>query len=74
MKFLLENVRMRTEFENVISEQLGLFPVMINSALVSAQNRVRLYWTNIRTRTEANLFDNVVYTCIPQPVDRGIYI
>lgn len=74
VKFLLENVRMRTEFENVISEQLGLFPVMINSALVSAQNRIRLYWTNIRTRTEANLFDSVVYTCIPQPVDRGIYL
>ena len=74
MKFLLENVRMRTEFENVISEQLGLFPVMINSALVSAQNRVRLYWTNIRTRTEVNLFDSVVYTCIPQPKDKGIYL
>lgn len=74
VKFLLENVRMRTEFENVISEQLGLFPVMINSALVSAQNRVRLYWTNIRTRTEANLFDSVIYTCIPQPKDRGIYL
>ncbi len=74
VKFLLENVRMRTEYENVISEQLGLFPVMINSALVSAQNRVRLYWTNIRTRTEATLFDSIVYTDIPQPEDRGIYL
>lgn len=40
VKFLLENVRMRRECENVISEQLGLFPIVINSALVSAQNRV----------------------------------
>lgn len=74
VKFLMENVRMRTEFENEISRHLGLFPVMINSALVSAQNRVRLYWTNIRTRTETNLFDSVVYTDIPQPEDRGIYL
>lgn len=74
VKFLLENVRMRTEFENVISGQLGIFPVMINSALVSAQNRLRLYWTNIRIRKEANLFDTLVYTDIPQPKDRGIYL
>lgn len=72
--FLLENVRMRRECENVISEQLGLYPVVINSALVSAQNRVRLYWTNIRTREEADLFDTKVFTAIPQPEDRGIFI
>lgn len=74
VKFLLENVRMRRECENVISEQLGLFPVVINSALVSAQNRVRLYWTNIRTREEANLFDTKIFTDIPQPEDRGIFL
>ena len=58
--FLLENVRMKKEFQAVISEQVsniypectngGLFgiePILINSALVSAQNRNRLYWTNI---------------------------
>lgn len=72
--FLLENVRMRRECEQVITEQLGLEPVVINSALVSAQNRVRLYWTNIRTREEANLFDTKVFTAIPQPEDRGIFI
>jgi len=45
--FLLENVRMKQEYQDVISEYLGVKPIMINSALVSAQNRVRLYWTNI---------------------------
>jgi len=45
--FLLENVRMKQEYQDVISEHLGVKPVMINSSLVSAQNRVRLYWTNI---------------------------
>lgn len=74
VKFLLENVRMRTEYENVISQQLGLFPVTINSSSVSAQNRVRLYWTNIRTKSVPNLFDTTVYTDIPQPQDKGIYL
>jgi len=45
--FLLENVRMKQEYQDVISEALGVKPVRINSALVSAQNRVRDYWTNI---------------------------
>ena len=45
--FLLENVKMKQEFQDVISEQLGVQPIEINSALVSAQNRKRLYWTNI---------------------------
>ena len=45
--FLLENVMMKQEYQDIISEHLGVEPVMINSALVSAQNRKRLYWTNI---------------------------
>jgi DNA-cytosine methyltransferase len=71
--FLLENVRMKKEFQDVISEQIssvypeytsgGLFsiePILINSALVSAQNRNRLYWTNIPN--------------IEQPEDLGIVL
>ena len=45
--FLLENVKMKKEFQDIISEQLGVKPILINSSLVSAQNRERLYWTNI---------------------------
>jgi len=45
--FLLENVKMKKEYQDVISECLGVQPIEINSALVSAQNRRRLYWTNI---------------------------
>lgn len=45
--FLLENVVMKQEFQDVISEFLGVQPVKINSSLVSSQNRERLYWTNI---------------------------
>lgn len=46
VKFLLENVRMKNEYKNKISEDLGVKPMLINSNLVSAQNRNRLYWFN----------------------------
>ena len=45
--FLLENVRMKQESQDVITEALGVEPIAINSNIVSAQNRYRLYWTNI---------------------------
>lgn len=45
--FLLENVKMKKEWQDIISEELGVKPIKINSNLVSAQNRERLYWTNI---------------------------
>ena len=45
--FLLENVRMKKEYLDVISEQVGAQPTLINSALLSAQSRQRYYWTNI---------------------------
>lgn len=56
--FLLENVVMKKEHEKVISEFLGVEPILINSNLVSAQNRKRLYWTNI--------------SGIKQPIDKQI--
>lgn len=58
MYFLLENVKMKKEYQDVITEYLGVEPIEINSSLVSAQNRVRLYWTNIKG--------------IEQPIDKGI--
>ena len=58
--FLLENVRMKQEYQDIISDLLGVQPIKINSSLVSAQNRVRLYWTNIPNVT--------------QPEDKGILL
>jgi len=58
--FFLENVVMKQEYQDVITSYLGVKPIKINSALVSAQNRKRLYWTNIPG--------------INQPVDRGIVL
>jgi len=60
VKFMLENVRMKQEYLDVISEYMDVKPIKINSSLVSAQNRVRYYWTNI--------WD------IKQPEDRGILL
>lgn len=53
--FLLENVNMKHEYQDIISEQLGVKPVKINSSTVSAQNRVRLYWTNIPFEKPCNM-------------------
>lgn len=72
VKFLLENVNMKKDHLRIISERVGVYPVNINSALVSAQNRNRWYWTDIRTRREG-LFGEL-YSDIPQPDDRGIFL
>lgn len=58
--FLLENVKMKKDYRDIISSYLGVDCIEINSNLVSAQNRKRLYWTNIPN--------------IKQPKDKGINI
>jgi site-specific DNA-cytosine methylase len=58
--FLFENVRMKKEYLDLISSYLEVTPIKINSSLVSAQNRVRYYWTNIEN--------------IKQPEDKGILL
>lgn len=70
--FLLENVEMGKKWERVLSEAIGIFGVHINSALVSAQNRARIYWTNIRTK-KVGLFGEL-HSDIPQPKDRKIFL
>jgi DNA-cytosine methyltransferase len=50
--FLLENVKMRKDFQDIISKYLGVEPIEINSSTVSAQDRKRLYWTNIPNVTK----------------------
>jgi len=51
VKFLMENVRMKRESLDIISQTLGVEPVLINSALVSAQNRQRNYWASLPLTT-----------------------
>jgi len=58
--FILENVKMKSEWKDIITEYVGIEPILINSRLVSAQNRERYYWTNI---------DGV-----SQPEDKNIFL
>lgn len=60
VKFLLENVNMKQEYKDIISEYLGVQPIYINSNLLSAQNRKRYYWTNIKG--------------VELPKDKGIFL
>jgi DNA (cytosine-5)-methyltransferase 3A len=72
VKFLLENVEMGEKWEKVLSKAIGVNGIHINSALVSAQNRKRIYWTNIGMQP-GGLFGDMVST-IQQPKDKGILL
>ena len=82
--FLLENVKMLEKWERCLSHAIGVRGVHINSALVSAQQRKRIYWSNIRTKPvsgdslfydEADVFAwPQLQTDIPQPEDKGLVI
>ena len=67
--FLQENVGSASKLDvGIMSRALGVYPVRINSSLVTAQLRDRYYWSNIRTKE--TMFD--IVTDIPQPKYRGI--
>ena len=69
--FLQENVGSASKLDvGIMSRALGVYPVRINSSLVTAQLRDRYYWSNIRTK-EDGMFGDIV-TDIPQPKDKGI--
>lgn len=82
--FFLENVEMLEKWERCLSHAIGVRGVHINSALVSAQNRKRIYWSNIRVKDtgDRGLFDfsddpfewPTIKTDIHQPVDKEIVI
>jgi len=71
--FMLENVRMKQDYKNIINKYLNCHPIEIDSALVSAQRRKRLYWTNIPNITQPdnkniiykNILENVEFRDIP---------
>jgi DNA (cytosine-5)-methyltransferase 3A len=69
--FLQENVGSAAKLDvGIMSRALGVYPVRINSSLVTAQLRDRYYWSNIRTRKDG-MFGDII-TDIPQPKDKGI--
>lgn len=70
--FLLENVEMGEKWEKVLSKAIGVNGIHINSSLVSAQNRRRIYWTNIGMKP-MGLFGDME-SIIKQPKDKGILL
>jgi DNA-cytosine methyltransferase len=65
--FLLENVVMKKEWENIITEAIGVEPILIDSKNFSAQKRQRLYWTNIPFKKEiSDLNINILDILSPQ--------
>ena len=75
-KFLLENVKMKKEHQDVISKYMGVEPIEINSALVSAQNRKRLYWfgqSREALQNNGRVFDTYKIE-VAQPEDKGILL
>lgn len=72
VKFLLENVIMGAKWQKVITQAIGINPIRINAALVSAQSRDRLFWTNIYTEQQGLFGD--LKCMIPQPKDQGILL
>jgi DNA (cytosine-5)-methyltransferase 1 len=70
--FLLENVMMGEKWEKVLSKSIGVNAIEINSSLVSAQNRRRLYWTNIGMES-GGLFGDLE-SIIQQPKDKNILL
>jgi DNA-cytosine methyltransferase len=73
-KFLLENVKMKQEYKDLITERLGVQPIAINSHLVSAQNRYRLYWTNIEGVEVPNDCEIYLKDILQDEVDEKYFI
>lgn len=65
--FLLENVCMDAESENIITEDLGVKPYYINSAVLGAQQRPRLYWTNLPVKNLPPMASREVVRDILEP-------
>jgi len=72
VKFLLENVMMGEKWQRILTQAIGINPIEINSALLSAQNRRRLYWTNIGAEQDGLFGD--LKCMIKQPKDKGILL
>ena len=72
--FLLENVKMKQEYKDIISERVGVKPIAISSNLVSAQNRYRLYWTNIPNIQQPEDLEILLENILEENVEDKYYI
>lgn len=72
--FLLENVKMKQEYKDIISERVGVEPIAINSNLVSAQNRYRLYWTNIPNIQQPKDLEILLESILEENIEEKYFI
>ena len=70
--FLLENVTMAEKWSKILTKAIGVAPILINSSLLSAQNRERLYWTNIGLEPKGLFSD--LHSIIEQPKDKKLIL
>jgi DNA (cytosine-5)-methyltransferase 1 len=70
--FLLENVTMAERWSKILTKAIGVSPILINSSLLSAQNRERLYWTNIGLEPKGLFGD--LHSIIEQPKDKQLIL
>ena len=74
VKFLLENVKMKAEWRNIITEALGVEPVLIDSSVLSAQHRERLYWCNWTIPNIEKADDVLIKDIIEPQVDKKYHL
>jgi DNA-cytosine methyltransferase len=74
IKFILENVKMKINDKDTITNLLNVQPVLINSAIVSAQKRNRLYWTNIQFNTNIDDKNILVENILEKNVYEHFYL
>ena len=73
--FVLENVAsMKTEVRDIISEYIGIEPILINSSLLSSQSRKRLYWTNIKGITQPEDENVLLKDILEDDVDEKYFV
>lgn len=72
--FMLENVKMRKEWQDIITNALGVEPILINSKHFVPQNRERLYWTNIPVENYNEVIKNKLNDILEDEVDEGYYL
>ncbi len=72
--FFLENVKMRKEWQEVITNALGVKPVLINSKYFVPQNRERLYWTNLPIEDYDKIIKTKLNDILEKEVSQNYYL
>lgn len=72
--FLLENVKMKKEWQDIISKELGVEPIEINAKFFAPQNRPRLFWTNFKINDLPNSYNHSINDILDNLVDESYFL